>query len=206
MVNLQSLSSAITVSSNDNINCDEAEAVGNSIQVKLDCKIVDNCFIKRKDQVRTFTCLQPVIELKKETVHNNPMVLFNRLTMLIKREEERVNFFKYELTPELASLFKDGKMRKANKVDLRNRILQFNMRSDTTTSDVYVVYGGALLNQPNWNPQCTFNQLLEQYVTSRYNNGGSNPAGNCMFKVNNRTTRTRCEICSKLTIKTPERR
>ena len=27
-----------------------------------------------------------------------------------------------------------------------------------------------------------------------------------MFKVNNRHTRTRCEICSKLTIKTPERR
>ena len=26
-----------------------------------------------------------------------------------------------------------------------------------------------------------------------------------MFKVNNRNTRTWCEICSKLTIKTPER-
>ena len=33
-----------------------------------------------------------------------------------------------------------------------------------------------------------------------------NPAGNYMFKVNNRNTRTRCETCSKLTIKTPERR
>ena len=30
--------------------------------------------------------------------------------------------------------------------------------------------------------------------------------GNYMFKVNNRNTRTRCEICSKLTIKTSERR
>ena len=30
------------------------------------------------------------------------------------------------------------------------------------------------------------------------------PAGNYMFKVNNRNTRTKCEICSKLTIKTPE--
>ena len=34
----------------------------------------------------------------------------------------------------------------------------------------------------------------------------SNPAGNYMFKVNNRNVRTRCEICSKLTIKIPERR
>ena len=30
------------------------------------------------------------------------------------------------------------------------------------------------------------------------------PAGNSIFKVNNRNTRKRCEICSKLTIKTSE--
>ena len=30
------------------------------------------------------------------------------------------------------------------------------------------------------------------------------PAGNYTFKVNNRNTRTECEICPKLTIKTPE--
>ena len=34
-----------------------------------------------------------------------------------------------------------------------------------------------------------------------YHSGGNN-----MFKVNNRNTRTRYEICSKLTVKTPERR
>ena len=32
------------------------------------------------------------------------------------------------------------------------------------------------------------------------------PAGIYLLKVNNRNTRTRFEICSKLTIKTPERR
>ena len=31
------------------------------------------------------------------------------------------------------------------------------------------------------------------------------PAGIYLFKVNNRNTRTRCKICPKLTIKTPER-
>ena len=33
-----------------------------------------------------------------------------------------------------------------------------------------------------------------------------NQTGNYMFKLNNRNTRTRCDICSKLKIKTPERR
>ena len=32
------------------------------------------------------------------------------------------------------------------------------------------------------------------------------PAGIYLLNVNNRNTRTKCEICSKLTIKTPERR
>ena len=32
------------------------------------------------------------------------------------------------------------------------------------------------------------------------------PAGICLLKVNNKNTRTKCEICLKLTIKAPERR
>ena len=35
---------------------------------------------------------------------------------------------------------------------------------------------------------------------------GPFPVGIYLFKVNNKSTRTKCEICSKLTIKTPERR
>ena len=38
--------------------------------------------------------------------------------------------------------------------------------------------------------------------TKRIRNG---PAGIYLLKANNRNTRTRCEICSKLTINTPER-
>ena len=32
------------------------------------------------------------------------------------------------------------------------------------------------------------------------------PAGIYLLKVNSRNTRARCDVCSKLTIKTPERR
>ena len=42
---------------------------------------------------------------------------------------------------------------------------------------------------------------LTKHRTSRIR-----PAGNYMFKVNNRNTRTRCEIRSKLTIKVAETR
>ena len=45
----------------------------------------------------------------------------------------------------------------------------------------------------------TFNKVLvEENVT--------NPTSIYLFKINNRNNRKMCEICSKLIIKTPERR
>ena len=47
---------------------------------------------------------------------------------------------------------------------------------------------------------CSYDRLIKvksSHQTYFYNNTTSNvsfPAGNCMFKVNNRNTRTRCEI------------
>ena len=46
------------------------------------------------------------------------------------------------------------------------------------------------------------NQLMKKHNTSK----PIVPAGIFLVKVNNRNTRTRCEIYSNLTIKTPDRR
>ena len=45
-----------------------------------------------------------------------------------------------------------------------------------------------------WSAQCVYRSLVKVYQSF------------ILLKVNIRHTRTRCEICSKLTIKTPERR
>ena len=48
-----------------------------------------------------------------------------------------------------------------------------------------------------------FNELFRERVKMLQRNI---PAGIYLLKVNNRNTRPRCKICSKLTIKTPKRR
>ena len=47
--------------------------------------------------------------------------------------------------------------------------------------------------------------ILPTHFLSAYFRTLVAPAGIYLFKVDNRNTRTRCEVCSKLTIKTPER-
>ena len=43
-----------------------------------------------------------------------------------------------------------------------------------------------------------FDKLFKEFLNSRY------PDNIYLFKVSNRNTRKRCEICSKLTLKTPK--
>ena len=47
---------------------------------------------------------------------------------------------------------------------------------------------------------------IQLLYLSRQHTFPTPPASIYLLKFNNRNTRTRCEICSKLTIKTPERR
>ena len=47
---------------------------------------------------------------------------------------------------------------------------------------------------------------MEIITKTKFANLSTSPAGIYLLKVNNKNTRTRCEICSKLTIKIPERR
>ena len=46
-------------------------------------------------------------------------------------------------------------------------------------------------------------QPRSNYYLDKAYNKNTSPAGNYMFKVNNRDARKSCEICSKLTIKIP---
>ena len=54
------------------------------------------------------------------------------------------------------------------------------------------------------NLRCLVSNNIEE--TDTFTSTVTSPSGIYLFKVNNRNTRTRCEICSKLTINTPERR
>ena len=141
---LRSLSTGLTASSNDKIDCDDVENVGLRIQAKLDGVCFEGATIKRTDQVRTLACLQNEIKVNNEPVHIDPLVLFGRLTALAQREDEVMDQFKYELTSEPTALFKDGMMKKPTKSVLRNYLTKDETPSKVV-SKVCALDGDALL-------------------------------------------------------------
>ena len=115
---LRSMSSGATAIDGEGINCDAAENVAASIQEKMDCLPYAQSSIKRNEQVKTLAFLQKGVHVGDETVYVCPYVLFTRLIINVERSEDMKSHFEFELSPAPPALFKDLKMRKANKASL----------------------------------------------------------------------------------------
>ena len=94
----RSLSTGLTASNDDKINCDDAENVGIQIQKKLDGVCFEEISMKRNDQIRSLASLQDDVMVTNEKVQINPLMLFGRLTTLAQRQEDIKAQFNYELT------------------------------------------------------------------------------------------------------------
>ena len=123
---LTSLSAGTVAPSGSEINCYGTEAVRSVIA--LDGVSVEGAIVKRKNQIRTIETLQTIISVKNTPIRVDPMVLYERLTTLIKHEHENVQQFVHEqlLTSETTSLFTDGNMRKPKKSILYWRLVLKN--------------------------------------------------------------------------------
>ena len=169
---LRSLSTGLTATEDNNLDCDEAELVGKTIQQSLNNLCLEDAKIKRNDQVKTFEYLRPGITIDRKIVRIDPLILFTRLTALMQREGCIADQFSYELTPEPSALFKDGMMRKANKSILRNRFLDKTDAVKDTTATCCVVDGGAVLHKVKWVMNVTFKDILTSYTDYMKNRYG----------------------------------
>lgn len=144
---LKSLSTGLHTTEGDGVNCDRVEDVGQKIQEKFDSKSFTDVSIRRSDQVKTLDALRPGITLEGQRESIDPMILYMRLISIMQRENDIERFFYYELTPEPATLFKDGLMRKTNKAVLRNILMKDVESESTTNAENCVIDGGALLHK-----------------------------------------------------------
>ena len=79
--------------------------------------------------------------------------------MFIKREEKRMEMFKFELMPEPAAFFKDGCMRRPSKSILQNKILDVNF---VMTAALLIEVHSFALNV--WPHGSTYSDIASQYL------------------------------------------
>lgn len=171
---LRSLTSGIVAADSDNIDCDDAEAVGCRIMRKIDgAKFTDVSF-KRSEQVKTLALVTNVVTVSKKKHFNiDPTVLFNRLLVIMQRNPENnlEQYFAYELAAKPTSLFRDSFMRKTDKSQLATEICKGIENCAVPPFAVHVVDGGYLLHIVHWTTGSIYAEVIQQYVrfvTSRY--------------------------------------
>ena len=108
-----------------------------------------------------------------EIVHFDPLRLFSRLISIAERPKKIKEYFKYELTQEPTSFFKDGFMRESHKSDLKNILIENVHNFETYPTCKIVVDGGALLHQVSWNKNFAYIEVIDQYCDYLQNNYGS---------------------------------
>ena len=107
----------------DDINCDNAETAGETIQNAFSNICIEDTVISRKARVGTLQFLKPDFKIDSKTVDIDPLILFTRLTALIQRDGKVEENFKNELTPEPTTLFKNGICKISGKSVLRNHLI-----------------------------------------------------------------------------------
>ena len=162
---LRSLSSGLTATDGDGINCDKTEQIGARIQKQLDNVAVTEGSIKRSEQVQSLDHLLPGLKVDKKQVHINPTILFSRLIAIIQREEDIAPNFEYELTVIPTSLFKDNTMRKTAKSQLAKALTNNVQPHQQNVQATYVIDGGALIHKIKWPKKATYKGIAHQYVS-----------------------------------------
>ena len=177
---LKNIATGVTATEEDRINCDTAENIGQEIQNKLDGLPFTETKVKRNDQIRTLKILKVGVQIGKEKVNVDPLLLFSRLLLLVEREEDVKSYFRYELTSIPTSLFENGMMRKPTKSNLAKSIKQGVPTNSPTSNQLYhVLDGGSLLHKVKWLPNSTYQSILNQY--SNYVKGCIRYIFACLF-------------------------
>ena len=109
------ISSGLTATDGDGMNCDITEEVGAKIQKMLDNISVAEASLKRNDQIHFLRSLKPGIQIDQKKY---PMHLFSRLIAIVQREKDMIPYFSYALAAIPMSLFRDSAMRKTQKSQL----------------------------------------------------------------------------------------
>ena len=114
--------------------------------------------------MKTSEYLRPGVKSDTTNVHIDPLILFTCLTAILQCQTDSAENFDYELTPEPASLFKEGIMQKPQKAVLRNLLLHKAEHCHNIITNWCVADGGALLHKVKWPTDSTFGEIVQIYV------------------------------------------
>ncbi|GFQ68360.1 uncharacterized protein TNCT_514701 [Trichonephila clavata] len=130
--------------------------------------------LSRKDKINPLLAKNSKIKIREDVITVEPLLLFQRICVLKKTDEELQNYMSYELAPYPLCLFEDGELRKTKKSTFYELFPEISINLKSVENVHYVIDGGMLLHRCRWKLNETFKMICEHYVRYLKNNYNNN--------------------------------
>lgn len=145
---ITSISTGVTGDSR--INFHEAFEIGINSMKKINNLNFKELRLKRSDKCLPLITMSSNIKVDNEIVPIDPLLIFQRISIMKKSQDELQNYMKYELAPYPISIFDETGMRKNKKSGLYKIFSQSeNVSLNDKSGMVYVVDGGTSCSVEN---------------------------------------------------------
>lgn len=159
----QIMSIATGMVGDDTVTCYDAHRVGSEVLAKIVDVPFSELKLTRKNRALPLSSVTLSMKIHNETITVDPMLLFQRISICKKSDEDLVEFLKYELAPFPLALFNENGMRKTAKSVLYT-LFEHTKKTVTSSEHAIVVDGGFLLHKVVWQRDTTVSSICEGYI------------------------------------------
>lgn len=158
---------------NNQINCYNAKEIGLQSIKEMIGVTFDKITLKRSKRVVPLSSVNTSIMVHNSQVPIDPLMLFQRISLNKKFEENLCEYLQYELSPYPTALFDNVGMRKTQKSKIYQYLepINYQLVCDNAT---YIIDGGFLMHRVVWQKHDTFNIIINKYINYLSNNFGQN--------------------------------
>lgn len=160
---------------NEKINSYDAFNVGISIMKKITGLNFKDLKLSKTDNVQSLLAVNSKIVKDKEEIPVDPLLLFQRICVLKKSDDELKNYLNFELSPYPLSLFDEaGIMRKTTKATFYDIFSELPINVDDVDKFNYVIDGGMMLYRVTWQTNEEYDKIFKNYLRYLRVNYGNN--------------------------------
>lgn len=126
-----------------------------------------------KNKVISLLGINSKVKIGERTITVDPLLLFQRICVMKKSDDELESYLKYKFAPYRLPLFDDIGMRKTVKSNLYSLFQSIDVHFNKE-SCLYFIDGGMLLFRVKWPTNCTYTIILTEYTRYLKRNFGGN--------------------------------